>query len=126
MVARRKRGFTLIELLTVMAIIALMITIAVPRYWGTMTRARESAMRDSLAAMRRSIDRFHADQGRYPNTLDELVERRYLRTVPADPITESPASWVLVPSSDPDSPGMADVRSGAEGEGHDGKPYAAY
>jgi len=120
------RGFTLIELLTVMTIIALLITIAVPRYWGTMIRARESTLRDSLAAMRRSIDRFHADQDRYPNSLDELVERRYLRTVPTDPITESSASWVLVPSSDPGNLGMADVHSGAEGEGQDGTPYAAY
>ncbi|GAB2859640.1 prepilin-type N-terminal cleavage/methylation domain-containing protein [Pseudoduganella ginsengisoli] len=126
MVNRPARGFTLIELLTVMAIIALLTTVAVPRYWGTITRAREFALRDSLASMRRSIDRYHADQGRYPSSLKELVERRYLRAVPVDPITESPASWVLLPSTDPDSSGVADVRSGAEGEGRDGIPYAAY
>ncbi|WP_428827801.1 type II secretion system protein [Azonexus sp. IMCC34842] len=125
--AVRKKGFTLIELLVVMSVIATLLTIAVPRYFQHLDRAREAALRESLAVMRDAVDKYRGDTGRYPETLEELVTKRYLRKVPPDPITESTESWVLVPP--PDEPGQRkvwDVRSGAEGQGQNGSDYATW
>ena len=125
--AARKKGFTLIELLVVMSVIATLLTIAVPRYFQHLDRAREAALRQSLAVMRDAVDKYRGDTGRYPETLEELVTKRYLRKVPPDPITESTESWVLVPP--PDEPGQRkvwDVRSGAEGQGQNGSDYATW
>lgn len=123
----RRRGFTLIELLVVMAVIATLLTIAVPRYFQHLDRAREATLRESLAVMRDAIDKYRADLGRYPESLDDLVTRRYLRKVPPDPITESAESWVIVPP--PEEPGQRkvwDVQSGAEGQGRDGSDYRTW
>ena len=123
----RKKGFTLIELLVVMSVIATLLTIAVPRYFQHLDRAREAALRESLAVMRDAVDKYRGDTGRYPETLEELVTKRYLRRVPPDPITESTESLVLVPP--PDEPGQRkvwDVRSGAEGQGQNGSDYATW
>ena len=125
--AARKKGFTLIELLVVMSVIATLLTIAVPRYFQHLDRAREAALRESLAVMRDALDKYRGDTERYPETLEELVTKRYLRRVPPDPITESTESWVLVPP--PDEPGQRkvwDVRSGAEGQGKSGSDYATW
>lgn len=123
----RWRGFTLIELLVVMAVIATLLTLAVPRYFDHLDRAREATLRESLAVMRDAIDKYRADTGRYPESLDDLVNRRYLRRVPPDPITERNDSWVIV--SPPDEPGQRkvwDVQSGAEGQGRDGSEYRTW
>ena len=123
----RKKGFTLIELLVVMSVIATLLTIAVPRYFQHLDRAREASLRESLAVMRDAVDKFRADTGRYPETLDELVTKRYLRKVPPDPITESTETWVIVPP--PDEPGQRkvwDIRSGAEGQGQNGSEYSTW
>jgi general secretion pathway protein G len=123
----RKKGFTLIELLVVMSVIATLLTIAVPRYFQHLDRAREASLRESLAVMRDALDKYRADTGRYPETLDELVTKRYLRKVPPDPITESTDTWVLVPP--PDEPGQKkvwDIRSGAEGQGQNGSDYSTW
>jgi general secretion pathway protein G len=125
--SKRRRGFTLIELLVVMAVIATLLTIAVPRYFQHLDRAREATLRESLAVMRDAIDKYRADLGRYPESLDDLVTRRYLRKVPPDPITDSTESWVLVPP--PDEPGQRkvwDIRSGAEGQGQNGSDYSTW
>ena len=123
----RKKGFTLIELLVVMSVIATLLTIAVPRYFQHLDRAREASLRESLAVMRDALDKYRGDTGRYPETLDELVTKRYLRRVPPDPITESTETWVLVPP--PDEPGQRkvwDIRSGAEGQGQNGSDYSTW
>jgi general secretion pathway protein G len=120
-----KRGFTLIELLVVMAIISVLLLIAVPRYSLSLQRAREATLRQDLSVMREAIDRFLGDRGRYPATLDELVEMRYLRAVPDDPVTKSNGTWLLVRSDDADLSGVRDVRSGAEGEDSFGTPYGS-
>src|ERR1700761_8749851 len=86
---RAVQAFTLIELLVVLAIIATLLTIVVPQFFGQTDKARETVLRENLSMMRDSIDRFRADQGRYPETLDELVTRRYLREVPMDTVTQS-------------------------------------
>lgn len=122
----RKSGFTLIELLVVMAIVALLLTIALPRYFGSLDKSRDIALQENLRVLRMSLDKFHADKGRNPNTLEELVEHRYLRAVPADPITESAATWILVQSSDANVNGITDVKSGASGTSRDGRPYGGY
>lgn len=121
-----RRGFTLIELLVVMAIIATLLSIAAPRYFGQVDVAREKALLQSLEVMRDSIDKYRADTGKYPATLAELVEKRYLRKLPVDPITESAETWELVPPPDPNESGVWDVRSGARGSGRDGRPFAEW
>lgn len=123
----RKNGFTLIELLVVMSVIATLLTIAVPRYFQHLDRAREASLRESLAVMRDAVDKYRGDTGRYPETIEELVTKRYLRKVPPDPITESTETWVIVPP--PDEPGQRkvwDIRSGAEGQGLNGSDYSTW
>lgn len=124
---RRPRGFTLIELLVVMSVIATLLTIAVPRYFRHIDMARETTLRQSLVVMRDAVDKFHGDIGRYPESLEELVGKRYLRKVPSDPLTESSETWVIVPP--PDAPGQRsvwDIHSGAEGQALDGSDYASW
>jgi general secretion pathway protein G len=122
----RRRGFTLIELLAVMAIIATLLTIAVPRYIRSLQRSREATLKQDLTSLRESIDRFYGDTGKYPQTLALLVERRYLRGIPVDPIAKSADKWILVNSEDPEDTGVKDVKSGAEGNGENGVPYGAW
>lgn len=119
-----KRGFTLIELLVVMTIIALLLTIAVPRYFGSVDRTKEAVLRENLATLRESLDKFYADTGKYPANLKELVSRRYLRKVPVDPITDSSATWVELAPDDPQKGGVYDVRSGTRNKARDGTPYS--
>ena len=133
----RRRGFTLIELLVVMAIIATLLSIVAPRYFTHLDRAREAALRETLVVVRDAIDKFHGDTGRYPESLEELVSRRYLRTLPIDPVSESSETWILLPPpaeraepTDPADPadtqaasGVWDIRSGAGGEA---QPYAQW
>ena len=122
----KRLGFTLIELLVVFAIIALLISIVVPHYTGRMQRAEEAALRQDLAVMREALDKHYSDAGRYPASLNELVSKRYLRSIPTDPITRSSSTWVVVPPDDASKGGVFDVRSGAPGAGSDGKPYAQW
>ncbi len=119
------QGFTLIEMLVVLAIVALLLSVATPRYFGSLEKGREVALQENLRVLRVTLDKFHADKGRYPETLDELVEERYLREVPLDPITESATTWVLVPPKEPDQQGVADVKSGASGTARDGRRFDA-
>jgi len=121
-------GFTLIELIVVLAILAALLSIAAPRYFVHVDRAREATLMQNLNVMRDAIDKFYADKGRYPETIEELVTTRYLRSVPVDPITESDTTWVVLqpPLDAQVVSGVYDVRSGAPGEGANGKPYAQW
>jgi general secretion pathway protein G len=121
---KRGCGFTLIELLVVMAIIATLLTIAVPRYFGSVDRSKEVTLKQSLVVMRDAIDKYHSDTGRYPDALDDLVTKRYIRSVPRDPITDSAATWVLIPPDTPAKGGVYDVRSGATGKTSDGFEFS--
>lgn len=116
-------GFTLLEMLVVMSLIGLLLTLAVPRYFGSIQRSKEAVLVHNLQAMRTAIDRFHADKGRLPDSLDELVDRRYLRNVPVDPLTESDTTWVVVPPEQADEGLVFDVHSGAAGNDSAGVPY---
>ena len=119
-------GFTLIELLTVMAIIALLLALALPRYFGHIDKSREVILKQDLAAMRDAIDKFHGDKGRYPESLNELVDSHYLRAVPVDPITESPNAWVTVPPPSDEAGTVYDIKSGAPGKAKDGTAYGEW
>jgi general secretion pathway protein G len=124
-VVKARAGFTLIELIVVMAIVALLVSIAAPRYFRSVDRAKENALRTSLNVMRDALDQFAADKGRYPDSLTELVEARYLRSVPADPATGSTTTWVILTPVDPATKGKVyDVRSGAAGRAGDGRLLA--
>lgn len=119
-------GFTLIELLVVLAIIAVLLTLAVPRYYGQIETAKEAVLRDNLRTTREVIDKFYADTGRYPETLDELVDKRYLQALPVDPITESAATWVLVPPPAGYAGAVQSLKSGAKGVARDGRAFAEW
>lgn len=118
------RGFTLVELMVVMAIIALLLALALPRYFNHLEHSRETILKQDLATMRDAIDKYHADRGRYPDSLDELVSARYLRALPVDPITEQPDSWQIVPPSEEEAGAVYDIKSGAPGTARDGSAYA--
>ena len=109
-----------------MAIIALLLSIAVPRYFGSLAKSKDVALRENLKVLRVTLDRFYADKGRYPEALEELVEQKYLRGVPIDPVTESARTWVLVPAPDSEKHGIVDVKSGAPGASIDGQSYASF
>jgi general secretion pathway protein G len=124
--SRRAHGFTLIELIVVMAIVALLASIAAPRYFNSLQKAKETSLRTSLNVMRDAIDQYAADKGRYPDSLEELATARYIREIPEDAIMGGRDSWVtLTPPSDAQLSGQVwDVRSGAAGRAADGSLYA--
>jgi general secretion pathway protein G len=124
MLKQAKRGFTLVELMVVMAIIALLLSLALPRYFNHLETARETILKQDLAVMRDAIDKYHGDRGRYPDSLDELVSERYLRALPVDPITERADTWQVVAPSGDETGAMYDIKSGAPGTARDGSPYA--
>lgn len=116
----------MIELLVVLAAIALLLSVAAPRYIQHLDNARDVALKENLRQMRDAIDKFYADQSRYPATLDELVTKRYLRGIPADPLTQRSDSWVIVAPGDKAKGAVFDVKSGARGQAGDGSAYAAW
>jgi general secretion pathway protein G len=122
----KNRGFTLIELLVVLGIVALLLTLAVPRFFPSVDRTKETILAENLRTMRAVIDQFHADTGRYPESLEQLVDKKYLPRLPFDPVADSDASWIVVPPEDPSRGNVYDIRSGAEGKGHNGKPYSEW
>lgn len=119
-------GFTLIELLVVMTIIAMLLTLAVPRYFHSVEKSKEAVLRDDLSIFRDSLDKYYGDNGKYPDSLDDLVTKKYLRAIPRDPITDSTTTWVTVPPDDPDKGVVYDVKSGAPEKSMDGTMYAEW
>jgi type II secretion system protein G len=122
----RRRGFTLIELLVVLAIVATLLSIVAPRYVHQTDRAKEAALKANLAVLRRALDEYYSDTGRYPEKLAALTERHYLRALPLDPVTNRNDSWVPIPGMDDDNKSVVDVKSGARGKALDGTEYDAW
>lgn len=120
------RGFTLIELLVVLAIVSTLLLLVTPRYLHRVDASKETVLRDNLRAVRDTLDKFYGDNGRYPENLEELVEKKYLRGLPVDPITESESTWEIVPVPDGYKGAVYDIRSGATGTARDGKKYAEW
>ena len=120
------RGFTLIELMVVMTVIALLISIAVPRYFHSVEQAKEATLKQSLSVMRVAIDKFYGDNDRYPTSINELVFKKYIRAVPLDPITESTETWVTQAPSLDVSNAVFDIKSGAPGTAKDGTAYSEW
>lgn len=124
--SKRSTGFTLIELLVVMSIIALLLAIVVPRYFHSVTRAKEVVLRENLMLIRDALDKRYADTGKYPLTLADLVSEKYLRKLPQDPITESADTWIILPPDRREKGGVYDVKSGAPGNSLSGEAYSQW
>lgn len=122
----RDAGFTLIELLAVMAIVSLLVAIVAPRYFDSVQRSKEVALRTDLRLLREAIDRERADTNQFPATLGQLADQHYIRNVPIDPITDSADTWTLVPHPDGVTAGIYDVRSGAPGTARDGSAFSTW
>lgn len=126
---RAIRGFTLIELMVVMAIISVLLAIALPIYQKSITRAKESVLRNNLFTLRTMIDEYTIDKQKAPETLDDLVSEGYLRQVPQDPMTGSNQTWKTTMEDTPiggstSTPGIFDVHSGSDKTALDGTAYS--
>ena len=124
----RPHGFTLIELMIVMALIALLASIVTPLAGHAIRRAKESTLRQNLAVTRRAIDDYYADHGRYPPNLPALVDGRYLRALPQDPVTGRGDTWTLVQEQAQagDPAGVIDLHSGSQALSSEGRPYSQW
>ena len=134
---RREQGFTLLELIIVVAIIGILATIAMPKLMHTPDKAKEAVLRTDLRTLRDVIDQYYADKGKYPASLDVLVEEQYIRAIPVDPMTKSADTWITVfeepkldaapvESDEETGPGIMDIHSGSEQTGSDGRPYSEW
>jgi general secretion pathway protein G len=127
---RKDQGFTLIELMIVMTVIGILASIAIPSYQRSLIKARESVLMEDLYQMRRAIDSYFADNGKYPDSLESLAESKYLRGIPVDPMTGSSDTWEVAAPTPPAEGtgetaegGVEDVHSGSDLMGLNGKPY---
>jgi general secretion pathway protein G len=133
MATRRKHesGFTLIELMVVMLIIAVLMMIAIPNYVAAVKSAHEAVLKEDLHVMRNAIDSYTMDKQKAPQSLQDLVDSGYLKSIPVDPMTRTNDGWVVNQSDDMHSldqsePGIDDVHSGDEATGSDGQPYSTW
>jgi general secretion pathway protein G len=122
-----KKGYTLLELMIVVAIVGILVTLAIPNFQQSAMKARETALKQNLFTMRAVLDQYYADRGDYPDSLESLVEAKYLRSIPVDPFTKSSTTWTEIyeeQEDGDDSPaGVFDIKSGSEDVAADGTPY---
>ena len=122
-------GFTLIELMIVVTVIGILATISQPMFRSAVVQAREAALRENLYVLRDALDKYYADNDKYPESLTDLVERKYMRRIPKDPITGSAQTWQVVQATDEKTSqpaGIIDVKSGSEATGSDGQKYSEW
>jgi general secretion pathway protein G len=127
----REDGFTLVELIIVMLIIGVLASIAIPSYLASIRAAKEAVLREDLHVLRNAIDSYTMDKTKAPQSLDDLVQAGYLKSIPKDPMTDSTETWVTstddtLESIDQSDPGVNDVHSGSEQTGSDGQPYSTW
>ncbi|TCK73490.1 type II secretion system protein G (GspG) [Acidipila rosea] len=128
---RGEKGFTLVELMVVMLIIGILAAIAIPSYMASIKNAREAVLKEDLHVMRQAIDSYTMDKAAAPNSLDDLVQAGYLKSIPVDPMTRSDSTWVTstsdsLSSVDQSQGGINDVHSGSDEKGSDGQPYSSW
>lgn len=129
--SKRSSGFTLIELIIVMAVIAILASIAIPRYLASVKSAKEAVLKEDLHVMRDAIDSYTMDKGKAPQSLDDLVQAGYLKAIPTDPMTHSNETWVTqtddtLESIDQSEPGVNDVHSGSQETSTNGEMYSTW
>lgn len=129
--SRQTGGFTLVELIIVMAVIGVLILVAVPNYVASIQNAREAVLKEDLHVLRAAIDSYTMDKEKAPQSLDDLVQAGYLKSIPADPVTHSNTTWVTVTdetlqSTDQTEPGISDIHSGSDAQGSNGQPYSSW
>jgi general secretion pathway protein G len=125
-IRRCNSGFTLIELVVVLAIVALLLALATPRYFHRVDKSKEAVLKANLATTRDVLDKFYGDTGKYPDDLQILVDKKYLRALPYDPIAESSTAWQIVPPDSAEKGNVFDLHSSAEGNASDGTPYSSW
>ena len=124
----RESGFTLFELMIVMAIIAILASVAIPSYINAVRHGREAALRQDLWVMRQAIDSYTVDKEKAPQSLDDLVQSGYLKAIPVDPMTGSsdtrmPDTSDTLMDIDQTAGGINNVHSAAQGLATDGSSY---
>ena len=124
-------GFTLVELMVVMLIIGVLAAIAIPSFISSIKNAKEAVLKEDLHVLRNAIDSYTMDKNKAPQSLDDLLQNGYLKTIPQDPMTHSSETWVTstddsLQSIDQTEPGVNDVHSGSQEVGTDGQPYSAW
>ena len=128
--SQTQAGFSLLELMIALFILIILLSVAMPTYQRSVQHAREVVLEENLWQIRRAIDQYAADKGKLPQTLDDLVNEKYLREKPVDPLNDDKAEWKEIQGEDSNSPdgeqGLKDVRSLAEGENSAGKKYEDY
>ena len=122
----RHQAFTLIELIVVLAIIATLLTLALPRYFSSIDRSKEAVLKENLYQVRDAIGKYYGDKGKYPESLEALTTDKYLRKLPVDPVTESTTTWIIVPPEDLQKGGVFDIKSGAPGKALDGTTFSEW
>ena len=128
---KQDAGFTLMELMIVMAVIAILMLVAIPKFTAAIKMAREAVLKEDLHVMRAAIDSYTMDKQKAPQSLDDLITDGYLKAVPEDSMTHNKDSWVTdsngaLYSIDQTDPGVDDVHSGSQELGTDGQPYSTW